>query len=522
MAVLLKRILWYRVKDKSTDTNIPNRNSYSSPIDITDAIDFNAIRGLEIKNNVMVMKLKNSLASVINDIPYNKYVDDGAGDTVAGNIKFEEQDQIVVYAKYTEDGADIENTVWAIGGPSDKVSLKELKDDIIGFFYVIEYNVIHTQKTTAITVRCADKNYILFNRVLSKSYSKLTGKTAPEIIRELIWYSSENDEGNYPGIGDVGNPGVKYDIDARFGGQVPPTGADGGEITSIRSDGTAFPIKEMAKVWKPIYEWIDDLSSVENTNTPTELASDYLYGRKFIFFIDEENRAHWYYPTNDIDDTLEVGTDKILNVNMTRKVFDTTNMIIYNGGVDMYGTGIWFYKVDTNNLIKTLKMRVIPMTQIATNLKDNDYDSSYIPDTYREGTPPGLDKYQFPLDSQYPLTSAGTTCAFFSGDTEYNGTTKTITNDATYNDALRQLARFQGGVKASNILNKLASARWRGTVELVGKKYTTGNLVQFTDSRIGLLNQKVRITEISHNFTKSGWFTTLELEEDEAAIAGVN
>ena len=86
MSVLLKKVLWFRKSDLTVAYNL------------TDAIDSNVGRGLDIKNNIVQILLKNPgqrLDSASNIV--HKYVNS------EGKILFEEQDQIKIYLDTIED-----------------------------------------------------------------------------------------------------------------------------------------------------------------------------------------------------------------------------------------------------------------------------------------------------------------------------------------------------------------------------------------------------------------------------------
>ena len=77
MSVLLKKILWTSVSE-------PDK-----PQNITDSLDLNLGRGLDIKNNVATIMLKNPMTEFNSSEEIQvEYVDS------TGNIKFQEQDQI--------------------------------------------------------------------------------------------------------------------------------------------------------------------------------------------------------------------------------------------------------------------------------------------------------------------------------------------------------------------------------------------------------------------------------------------
>ena len=63
MSVLLIRILWYQLKNRDKESIASNR--YRDPVDITDCVDMNVKRGLDIKNNIVQLSLKNNFARYV-------------------------------------------------------------------------------------------------------------------------------------------------------------------------------------------------------------------------------------------------------------------------------------------------------------------------------------------------------------------------------------------------------------------------------------------------------------------------
>ena len=216
MSLFLLKVLWYQLDERNTSAL--GDNVYRNPVDITDAIEMTASKGLEIKNNIVTLPLKNS---------WQEYIDE------ENNIEFEEQDQIKIYVKYTTDGGDISTGEWTNYSSSE----------LLGVFYVIEYQPVHSETSTRIQLKCADKAYILFNKVFANVYTQSDGMSAPQIIQDVIRKSCENQYGKYSGSGS--NPNVRYDIDTRLV-------SEGGQITSTRSDSSAFPTVVLSKIWKPL------------------------------------------------------------------------------------------------------------------------------------------------------------------------------------------------------------------------------------------------------------------------------
>lgn len=480
MSLLLTRIVWYSKEESDTSGGTI---TYSNPTDITDAIDYSVGKGLDIKNNTLSFNLRNGWAKYIN---------------TDGEIKFQEEDQIKVYLKYTNDNDDI-TSAWDENDSSFPAS-----GNLVGVYYVKEFGGQHSNAGARIKLTCVDKTYILFNRVYSDAISEGSAVNAPELIQKIIRHVTQ-------GSGEYTTGGVNYEIDAKLV-------SDGGYITDTRSASpTDFPDIAMSKVWKPVYEWIRELSGVDYINTVNEISGQsYVYGRPFIFWVDEDNKFHWVEPDYASPTTIVVGTDTVFNVNLTKKIFGTTNMIIYNTGTDMKGNGIWSYYLDESSNIQGLQMRVVPMTHICRDLINEDYKTSYNPASTRDD---GGDGAGYPIPQYIAAYGGGLAKSAFTHSALDTYTTPgTITSDSTYNSALKERALYEGEQLAKKLTAGLAHAKWRGTVEIKGQKIAVGTLITFTDSSIGLNKEELRLMDIKHNVTPNGWFTTLSLEKDPETL----
>ena len=211
MSVLLTKVIWFR---KSNPTVAEN---------ITDSLDMSVGRGLDIKNNIATITLKNagqSFDSSGNTI--HRYID------TEGKIMFEEQDQIKVYLKYSDDMAEVESDAWG----SDPNIVPTGTTDLKGVYYLIEYNVLTDIKSNPIKIKCADKTYILFNKLLVHNFKVAGSWTAPTAVQNVVRYCTNSEDGIFAGSGD--NAGVKYSIDARL--TTETAGGDGsGEAGFIQN-----------------------------------------------------------------------------------------------------------------------------------------------------------------------------------------------------------------------------------------------------------------------------------------------
>ena len=89
-----------------------------------------------------------------------------------------------------------------------------------------------------------------------------------------------------------------------------------------------------------------------------------------------------------------------------------------------------------------------------------------------------------------------------------------VGSDAEYNLEFKNECRRKGNQKADTIISGASSQRWKGTIPLQFKNITIADLIQYTSEAGGIYQEKLRITDIAHNFQKSGGFTTLTVEAD--------
>lgn len=477
---MLLKVMWY-----PKDT--PN-----SPICMDDIVTGNLARGTDIKNNVFRFTLKNPATRfrATDSKMLNKYVNDD------GSLKFQDNDQVKLFCHYSDNFAEIEDSRW--DNDNDTVP-----DDtyLLGVFYIIEWNPKMTENTNEIVLKCADKTYILFNQLWPQAFTITQALTAPEIIQKVIRHTCQTQDGYFQGSGS--DPNVYYDVDARL-----TTDSPAGYITNERrntkengdtNSDLSFPVVSIAKIWKPVYEWIDDLSQIGYLNTEDELNNDLVYGRPFIYWVDENNKFHWIAQTNEVveDDAITIGTKLDINeYNLNRSVFDVQNFIVFRGGNDLYGSGTLGYYIDPTSNVGTKKMRVVPMTDVADKIIKEEINYGHI-----EQNAAGAFSY---AGFKYQRTGNITSSWVAS---------ETYTSDATYNTALKKEINRRCTNTARSMVSRLAHARYKGTIDRKGTTLTIGNLFTFDDQETGVRATDLRLIELRHNFTKNGWFTQMSVEE---------
>lgn len=572
--ILLKKIIWYPVE--SVVFGQVFRNTYGEAIEISDAVDISANQSVEIKNNICELPLKNAWRRFVDGTPRSSYVTDG------GEIRFREQDQFQVYQVLTDDAQLVQD--WESTPISDFQD--EFADDyLLGTYYLEEFRTNQGTASTRITIRAVDRMFLLFNKVFANEYGIANRFTAPGVIRDLVRYHSFGEVGaKYPGTHT--DSGSKFFIRADFvseGGNIqdrresPATALDGAlsdSADTITVNSTAgfkdvgtlvigtehiyydgingtqflncdrgidktvpvahdsatevyqgFPLLLFAKIWDPLFDWIEELSQFVNTNYLDELEDidDLFYQRKFLSWIDREDVFHWRSPSEITAHVIDVGNDSTMDVYdfaLDNVVFDAVNMVIYNVGEDMFGLGTVFYYFDENSRLSQLKMRYQPMTDIISKLVYEDSKDAWNPDRKDE---PANDQYKkFPTDVSYPITDW-----FFKNDTnsfrasQGQSAMTSITNDSDYNQALRDAAMWRGRLRAIQITTKLRGLRYRGNISVPFKPIQPGDLVDVQNSFVGV-NVKIRVVGVRHRTQSAQASTLLELEEDEVLIgAGI-
>lgn len=541
MSSFLRRVEWNSVDAPTTGV------LGLSPL--VDVKSFRARKGTDVKNNMLDITLKN---------PHSRYVSNGV-------IRFQEEDVINIYAKLTDDATDIDG-VWYDN------------DTLLGAYFLEEFEHISTNNKHEIKLTCVDRAYILFNKVFTKTYGVVSNDywTSPGIMRNVARLNTFT-ENNNEFAGSDNDSGVFFSTDAKFvseGGKITDyrsgtnTALNGSinssdttitvdDTTGFKENGTlvinaehiyysgltattftgcvraidetvanshsddetvyqGFPIVDITKVWKPLYEWFSELGTTQFTNYDDETTAGGVlnYSRAFVLWMDKNNKINWIPADQTVDTSITVGSDEIYELSLEKSVFDSVNMVIYNVGEDMYGVGsIWYY-FNENSDVATLKMRYQPMTELIDTILNTEY-------TNNSGSFPsaaaGDSNRRFP--SSYPyvpdfLSDSNQWITQVEGDTAITN----VTTDSEFNEALRKAAFWRGRAESIMITSMLSGLRYKGTITLRGRNINPGDLISVTDQYTGLATQKIRVIDVTHTGGTSQWSTTLSVEEDEETI----
>lgn len=533
-----------------------NSDGSSDSQTITDVESIRLTKNTDANANKATIVLSNDLEKFVGGFtnPLAKYVQDSV------NIKFGEGDVIKIYAKLNEDSYSAIDT-------------SATSPDLLMSGEIEEVEVDLQTASAKITLQVVDKTYVILNNLYTRPIKLSDGLSVPEVVQLVVRGVTdqvEADEKSYDASGNLVVNGI-YAVDARLE-------SAGGFIEDTRKDGSSFPDVAIAKVYKPAYEWVNDLSTVDYTNdfaggddedAPTQ-------DRTMIFYVDELNRFHWFYPKDAATTTLSAGinssattipltdasdfasngtifigkeridyTGKSSNdlTGATRGANGTTAASHSSG--DVVTSAIQITEGDTSSGHVFRGGRLVKKTfdiinfvifnsgndlygnGITNYFFDRATKSKTLKGTYKPYTDIAKEVFKEELDAgnliqdnaQTDFTWQGN---FYKANTYGFTTTWGIStsgfSDSDYNDSFRDECIKRGKSKAQALTRRRGSPRWKGTLNMQFKRYTAGEQIQFTSTRAGINRQTLRITKVNYIINKSGGQVSLEVEEDEAKL----
>ncbi|NCD06360.1 MAG: hypothetical protein EOL97_09590 [Spirochaetia bacterium] len=226
--------------------------------------------------------------------------------TSSGRIILNEYDKIVIYAKMVD----------------DNVSTSFTNDDVLFTGIYLEPTRNKSSDANRISLKITDLLYVIFNRMHTESYIG-DGLKTNEIIQDIFQRKCEKIDGSGTYL-------------LSFSG-----------IDSTRVDSTSFPVIEPVFANKPVYDWINELSTLQWTNTQTEIDSNNIVNKKPMITRIDDNEVKWYYPSDSEDLTLNKNTVlKSYSENIPNE--SSVNYLILECGQDLEGEPIFKYIYDSN------------------------------------------------------------------------------------------------------------------------------------------------------------------------------
>ena len=455
-------------------------------------------RGLDNKSNTINIKLKNSIKKLLADgSVLHKYVNDSKQLSLDNTSELQQGDILKIWTRWSDSA-------------SDTITYDDSSSNLITISEVNEWDCIYEDNNTGIVLKGVDKTYEVLNKLWVQSYTTALGFTCPTMAQNVIRNSTDGISNifGYDYSGNFVKPGL-FGIDARImtgtytqqaALDVTAIGTIPAYMESNRIDNSVYPVFAMTKVWKPVYEWLKEINDIRNTNSSAEMTANApIQDRNNRFYIDQKNRYHQFYPADTVNYTIIAGTvsssGTTTSFKMTKKTFDVINMVIFNSGKDLDNVGILWYFYDRTSKERRLKMKYIPMLEIASegngSLRQAEADKGNI--TINADTTITID------------VSVGTTAWGES-----------YTSDADYKSKFRLYARTVGERRARALTLNRGNPRWKGNLTLKkGGSYNPGELIKLTALTHGINEQLVRIKDVTHQITPTQWLTQLEVEADE-------
>lgn len=515
----------------------------------------NLKRDSEAKASTATVTLKNPINRLVSGYtqPFTVYSSD------TNESVFNEGDTVKIYIAKIDVVRDIDTS--------------DTSSDLIMTGEIAEVNCKGIEKGSKIRLKIVDKTWVMLNKLWAFNYNATKAFKAPQIVQDVVRHITaevSRDPLSFDSAGNLVSNGI-YSVDARLV-------SEGGYIEDTRQDSSAFPTTTIAKVFKPAYEFIKDLSTLEHTNDfSTDDEDNPPQDRIMRFYLDEKNRFHWFYPKDGVTTTLNgaitatdtsitltdsssfdssgrvaIGSElvdytgnagniltgctrgannstaaahsdaatvtsaylfiegdastgnDIINFNLIKSTFDIVNMVIYNAGKDLLGSGILDYYYDRNTKEKQMKMVKKPYTEIAKELIQGEINAARLTKDNTQAV--------FTYEGNFYKETTGD---YDGGGGITTGWGTSVTSDATYNAAVRAEAKRLAKAKAIALTLRRGSPRWKGTIECRFRRYTAGELINFTSTRAGINAQDLRIKTCQYNITKTSGFVTLTVEEDE-------
>jgi len=404
--------------------------------------------------------------------------------------------------------------------------------------YPVENNGKYKLKITA-----TDKTGLLLNKLWAGSYPEVENWAVSRVGAEILPNGTANSVKSiiHNLVGHVnGLEGVTpYNLTAR-------------NVATKKVNGDAFPERRsIAKIWKPIWEWLNELSGTDYTGE----------NRPYVFFIDSENDLHWHYPyqkdtvflTSAINSTqttipvnstetypergvisigdeliyynskssnqflectrgyalsaatshvinspvggnsLRLGKEDIYKLNIETTDETTYNFIIYNAGKTPRGYEYLEYALDESQIGKKFKMIFKDFKSIS--------DALYLQERSSSGW--GADRNtEYPNSYPYTMTFRTT------------GGNEIIVNDDTqFHIEFQSELKRRGDSKCAQLFRQ-GEQRYKADAQMRGNKnYKINEIVNVYSPKFEK-SILLRVKEIKHQLNRGSWITDIELAED--------
>jgi hypothetical protein len=287
-----------------------------------------------------------------------------------------------------------------------------------------------------------------------------------------------------------------------------------------------------------IDETINDIEYAAPFKTYAEILTDLASGAytgevQYTYWIDATNALHWKKLGATKDGDLVYGTDSINGIKFKKDVYDTVNAAIVNAGVDLNGTGIWWYAVNYENAADVgFRWEILADTLFTKEFESILYD---VNGTKGKGTATSVSGATLTDSAQ--SWSVNELANMWLINPNRGNSSRIVSNTSTTitangegwkegeyyiyegtNSSFREDMKSKAIARAQAELVKTARLRYRGDIIINGDSSRTLNQVyDFTMDYFGFPSttpKKLRLTDVNHNFADGSWKTSLTLKED--------
>lgn len=375
-----------------------------------------------------------------------------------------------------------------------------------------------------IEVTCSDKTIILTNINAKRTSYSATAPTPTYIFRKST-ASGVDQTATDISRSAINNllSEVNEDMATAYNEQNPTAGDywkdivvsntsdDTSELSGYDRLNTGFPFKTYAEIFNEF------------------ALGTYTNKVQYTYWIDATDTFHWKKLTNVKDNDLIYGTDRIESIKFNEEVYDTITASIVNAGVDLNGTGIWWYAYDTAHATELgLRWDIYTNTMSGKDFRRLDaaitsgtatsVSGKVLTDTSQSWTtnafanmylinpaPPNSFKIVSNTANTITVDGEGLKASEY---TVYGGT----------NSDFRTNVRAIAVAQAQARLAKTSKLRYKGTIVLKGNNNRYVNeVVDVVQDYFGFTltaPKRMRLSDLSHNIADGNWQTTLTFKED--------
>jgi hypothetical protein len=417
----------------------------------------------------------------------------------------------------------------------------------------LDWNPITTQDPV-ISTTISSISYPMENNGKYKIKIKATDKTG--LFLSKIWAEAITESFNWDAPTSIINLiGHLNDLES-----ATATDLTTNNVALTKLDGSTFPKPiAISKIWKPGFEWLNELSQPEYTGED----------RPYVYYVDANNDLHWHYPfqkpittlsSNITFDATTIGVSSTTGYPSSGFIYIDEEVIYYTGKTSNSFTGCLRGSNFTNAVAHTSGTSVsglylyLGKQDIYKLSIDTTEDASYNFIIYNGGmTPAGYEYLDYTLD--YAQVGKKFRMKFFDWKSEGKrmtsdekaraewGTDKTsnypqpggnplgpsntytplwtntaVISNEEYHESFELELKKRCENKASSYFvtgkqKYVASCQMRGTLA-----YSINDLVVVVNPKFAQV-QILRIKDIKHQINRSSWITDIELSEDPSALS---